>query len=387
MRPGLVGWGLSALTACAALSGPGSARRLHPAPASVFEALVVNRAGAPTEDRDVLDPGPEALAWLRERFPHPTHQPAEIVLALAESLGPTGARPMGYDALGVHGARETFRRSVGNCLSLTHLYVALARALGYDASYRRVHQAPDFTQIGDFAVLRTHIAAWVDLGRHGTYLVDFGETERSSPRVGRRISDDRARAQHFNNLGARALTRDQPAEAVLHFRRALLIDRSLAGVWANLGTALLRLEDEAGAEWALRRAVDLDRFEIGALSALARLYRQAGREALARRFDEALDRARWGHPIVLHQDGREAIDAGRYRIAVSKLKRAARKLPELMTVWMDLGRAHFYAGHATEARRAFEKAAELAKTDRQRDELTATLLGLEAPDPAARRGR
>ena len=72
---------------------------------------------------------------------------------------------------------------------------------------------------------------------------------------------------------------------------------------------------------------------------------------------------------------------------MSKLKRAARKLPELMTVWMDLGRAHFYAGHATEARRAFEKAAELAKTDRQRDELTATLLGLEAPDPAARRGR
>ncbi len=358
-------------------------RFIHPPADGDVEGLIHGGEPPALDDVDVLALPPAAEAWLEAELGPAAPPTADTVRRLAAAFDTNGSLAMRYEPLGAYTAAEAFVRRAGNCLAHAHLFIALARARGINASYREVLQAPEWNRHGDVMVWSRHVGAHVDVRRHGTFHVDFAGQAEAGSGFGRRIRDDLARAQHFNNLGAAALLRDASDEGIRAFRRSLSIEPSLSYVWSNLGLALRRRERKAEAEWALRHAVSLDRFHFPALYALENFYRHYGDEALATAFAGLAENAKWEHPFRQYQLGVNALANKDARAAVNHLQAAARGLPEQLPIQLELARAFFAAKRMKEAQKALEAAAGLVKTRGDKMRLARTIDELERRHRAA----
>ena len=349
-------------------------RFVHAPPTDVFSAAV--DAGPPIDDADVLALPEAAKVWLETEFGPPGRPSADIVRRLAAAFSPGGSLALRYEELGAYTAAETFERRAGNCLAHAHLFIALARAWGIDASYREVLKPPQWNRRGSVMVWSRHVGAHIDTRRHGTFHVDFAGLAQPGLGWGRRISDDLARAQHFNNLGAAALISGRLDEGLRAFRRALLIDASLPYVWSNLGLAHQRAGRAPVAEWSWRRAVELDRYHFPALNALESFYRRTREAELAAAFAELAKEARWGNPFTQYELGIAALKKGNARAAIIHLRSAADNLPKQLPVQLELARAYFAAEKYREAKGVLETATALALTRDDRMLLNRTLAEL-----------
>jgi Flp pilus assembly protein TadD len=260
-------------------------------------------------------------------------------------------------------ASEAFEERKGNCLTYTHLFITIARALDMRVRYQEVMGMQRWDTIGDYLVLNKHIAAYGAFPTSGTFAVDFGEIVPRTRRFGRLISDGNARAQHFNNLGAEALTRDQTELGIASFNRSILIDPSLAYVWTNLGTAYARLARYQEAEWAHTQALRLEPYDISAINQAASLYLRMGRADLAAAYRKRSEKARQRNPYYLFREGVDAIEAGKVEVAVDRLRKATRRQPKEIHFFLQLGKAYAMTGDAIAARDALMKAEELIESD------------------------
>lgn len=358
-------------------------RGLHPEPSNPLDELVRDSEAGASADQDVLALGPRVRGWLKAEF-GPSQSPHPATLdALSAALSEDGALGVQYDQLATFGAEETLTGGSGNCLSQTHLFVAMARALGMRATYREVYRLPDWTQVRGVRVQNRHVAARVHVEGYGTWQVDFGEAVQNPNGLGRDLTDAEARALHFNNLGGAALTRGASETALRHFNRALLLAPRTAQVWANLGTTYLRRGEIPRAEAALREAIRLDPHEVVALTTLARLYRHEGAIKLADAIAKKANQARFAHPFVLYQRGLVALSAGQAEESIRMLEGAVKGLPELMRLRADLGRAYYKAGRFDDAKVSFKRADRLAVSAVDREELIRILMNLTTvPVPA-----
>ncbi|MBX2813233.1 MAG: hypothetical protein KTR25_15570 [Myxococcales bacterium] len=347
-----------------------SVKSWHRLPSSTLEVLVKRSSVGLSPDVDVLAISPEAKAWLAEHFDDALGQREATMTRLANAFTPKGLLTMHYDDLGVFTASEVFTLARGNCLSFTHLFVAMGRHLGVPVRYREILQVPIWHRQDKFIIRSRHVVAYVDLGGgRGTYQVDFGGQTSVGMSLVTGISDESARAQHFNNLGALSITKDQIDEAIRYFNRALVIDSKLPYVWANLGVAYVLKDDARRAEWAYLESIRLDPYDIGTLHSLVELYRRNELLELAEHYSEQAERARYQNPFAEYERGVEARLHKRWEDAVRHLSRAARALPHYMRVHMYLGEAYLGIGDGVAAQKAFLKAEERADSEEERNHI------------------
>ena len=122
-------------------------------------------------------------------------------------------------------AAETFRLQLGNCLSFSTMFVALARGVGLKAEFQEVDIPPDWSMRKDVFVLNRHVNVSVYLGAAGTHVVDFNISDFKSTYDVEIISDKRAIAYFFNNLGVERMQDGDIVGAVAFFRRSHRRDR------------------------------------------------------------------------------------------------------------------------------------------------------------------
>jgi tetratricopeptide (TPR) repeat protein len=254
----------------------------------------------------------------------------------------------------------------------------MARSVGLDARYREVLGVPKWQTSGEFVMLNHHIAAYGELGKNGTYIADFGSLYAGEQNFGRVISDDRARAQHFNNLGARELVNGDIPAAVRFFARGLTIDPKLGYVWTNLGTAYLRDDELKQAEMALHEALRLTPWDITALNQLTRLYEITGRTDLATRYRHRSEAARRQNPYLEFTWALEARDAGHLDVAVGYLRNAAQTEPTEMYFWLELAKTYVMEGKRKEAQHTLRRAEALVATTEQRNAFTKAFTDMTA---------
>ncbi len=340
--------GLAMLTGCVSqLPGPHFSEARD-----VYTDLVASSPIGIAPDEDVLELPPEVQPYIDQAIEGKSSV-MQRVRALAKLFAEDGALRLEYQMLSDGTARETFESRRGSCLSYTHLYIAIARSLGIDARYREVVAVPQWQLVGDFVVLNRHVAAYGEVPFVGSYVMDFGLLDRNERQVGRVISDARARAQHFNNRGAYALSLGDDEGAIRYFNRALTIDPSLSFVWSNLGTTYIRLEQWQKAEQALRHALTLKTYETTALNQLGRLHNLLGNNEIATAYLNRSEAVRQQNPYFLFQRGVAAQDDGDYKEAIGWLRRAVRAQPEEVLFYVELGKAYRAAGEYERARRAF----------------------------------
>ena len=321
----------------------------------------------PAPDTDVLALSGDVRHWIDTQLIGEQRASTTRLKLLSNVFAPDGALKLEYDPIATYSASETFARREGNCLSFTHLFIAMARDIGLDAGYREIPGRPSWEAVGDYVVVNRHMVAYGRLAGFADYTVDFGRfATGEEASFGHDVSDASARAQHFNNLGARSLTRGDVAGGLGYLNRALLIDPSLAYVWTNLGTAYMQLDRFQDAEAALLHALRLDRFEVTAINQTERLYERLDRHELAQAYHHRAERARYQNPYARFWRGVAALERGEVRDALGHLRKAVREEPDELQFRLQLAKAYALLGRSHSAQQEMLAAVALAGSPDER---------------------
>lgn len=260
-------------------------------------------------------------------------------------------------------AAATFAARDGNCLSFTNMFVAMARAVGLAVRYQQIDIPPDWEQRGELFVLNRHINVLVDLGPAAQKVVDFNIADFKSSYDRHAVSDQRAEAHYYSNMGAEKFQAGDLRAAFLYLRRGLQADDSFSPLWTNLGTVYLRAGALAHAEASYLQALRQDGSDMVAISNLARLYERRGDSARATQYRELAQRHRNNNPWYRYQQARAAFFARDYDKALEDLDFAIRRKPEEDSFHFLRGMVHLQLGDARRARADLEKAEAVAADD------------------------
>ena len=116
--------------------------------------------------RDLTSPiavDDEMRAWLA-KWVRPTDTSLEQLREVLLGFHSPRGLDLKYDPGYTGTAREVFTSHRYNCLSFSHLFIALARELGIDAYYLNVDTVQNFRREGDLVVVAGHITAGYDMG-------------------------------------------------------------------------------------------------------------------------------------------------------------------------------------------------------------------------------
>jgi tetratricopeptide (TPR) repeat protein len=228
-------------------------------------------------------------------------------------------------------AAETWRNRRGDCLSLTVLSYALARALDVPAHMQEVRVPVAFDRRGGVDFLNRHVNVLVHNDRalrladhglaSGDLVIDF-EPQIGSRRKGAALSDEAILARYFNNIASEHLAQGRDALAYAHFRAAILAEPGYAASYSNLAQLYLRAGLAQGAEALLLQALSLDDQSDLALGSLHRLLLSQGREAEAAGYASRLQARRAQDPYYWLGLGLERLQQEQFADAVDALEHA-----------------------------------------------------------------
>jgi tetratricopeptide (TPR) repeat protein len=158
-------------------------------------------------------------------------------------------------------AEEAFRLKEGNCVALANFFVAATRLLGVDAVFQEVDRET-VSDIDKLRIVARHINVSGKLpwkGQEARYVLDYLTVPEEDFNSSRIISDQRAFAHYYNNLGAEFLQKNDLDNALLYLKKALSFDADTDFIWSNLGIVYLRRGEYEAAEFTFHKAMDLNR--------------------------------------------------------------------------------------------------------------------------------
>lgn len=301
-------------------------------------------------------PSPEMLAWMDERVPRVGNDEARLD-SLLRALVTDPGLALTYDATFTATAREVFAEGRFNCLSFAHLFLGLARSRGIAVEY---FEAPvsRYSRDGDLVLAAGHVTVGYDRGVHRR-VVRIGASGREELSRAVPISDRRAHALHWSNLGSQRLLEKDLAGAEELLERALALDGALAAAWTSLGVLRRRQGDVRGAEAMYRRAIEADGRHRTAYQNLFSLFVATGRDDAARELEELLVKHDNHNPFAWLALGEFSLSEGRLDEARRLLRRAYRLAPRDPEILAARGTAALAGGKPSRAARWLRRAERL----------------------------
>lgn len=259
------------------------------------------------------------------------------------------------DKFGTRTAIETFESGKGNCLSFINLFVAMARYVGLRSGYQDIRTPPNWIRNREILFVTRHIGAFVDFHSFGErpYRIDFVGGNRRivvwdnnnrfliapsldaqaayvEPSSTRSISDNKAFAQYYNNIGSQYLAEGNGADAYRYFIKAIKTDPGLGFAWSNLGIVYTWNGQYNAAEKAYLQGLSINRgrddtLEMTIMNNMAKLYLKTGRKEDAAYYEKEVASFRDKNPYYHFSLGRIAFDSGLNEEAVKEFREAIRK--------------------------------------------------------------
>ncbi len=250
-------------------------------------------------------------------------------------------------------AADTWSARRGDCLSLSVLSVALARALEVPVQIQEVRVPANFDRRDGVDFLNRHVNVLVSnerelraMGRTlpaGYIVIDF-EPQIGTRRKGDALDDRDVLARFYNNLAAEQLAKGQDRLAYAHFKAAILAKPAYAASYGNLAQLYLRAGLQTAAEKALLRAVELNDASGLALDSMHRLLLDQGREAEARTYELRLQMLREQDPYYWLGLGLDMLRQAQFLQAIGALERAQAMTRGFTEVHRHLAIAYWLAG-------------------------------------------
>ena len=281
-------------------------------------------------------------------------------------------------------AAETFSEHSGNCLSFTSMFIALARGVGLKARFQEVDIAPDWSMSGQTFLISQHVNAVVELRNDMNRVIDFNVYDFNADTDGRLISDERALAHYYNNVGVDSMLGGDTALAYANFSRSLEADQRFASAWVNMGILHRRSGLPKYAEAAYREALEVDSANLQAMSNLADLYTEQGRLEAADYYLERVHAHRMHNPYYRYQLAVEALQAGDYEGSIDHLRYAIRKRKEDHRFYYMMSLNYWMTGDREAAARWLTRAEEAASVDANKAQYRRKLEWLSKREAQAR---
>lgn len=302
--------------------------QIDPPPANAV-ANLLNDEINPISVKSAFSPEENILAidadmryFVEENVPAALSPRARLSYLLDAMIRPSQLG-LSYDPGITLNATETFYARKGNCLSLSSLFIALAREANLNAYYNEVTIPPSWDMISDNSmVFYKHINVVVDFGEDGQEIVDLSVDNYEYHYPQHRLSEQEAAAQHYNNRGAEYLNQGNNDEAMRYFRRALYLDPQAGHIWGNLGTLFRRLGRVSNAETAYRKALTLNINDQVAISNLSRLYQEQGDTENAKELDKIALNFRKQNPFWHYSRAKAEYEKGEFTAALSAIRHA-----------------------------------------------------------------
>ena len=265
-------------------------------------------------------------------------------------------------------AQETFRDARGNCLSFTNMFIAMARYLEIHAEFQEVDIPPDWSLAGQSFLFSQHINVLVDLGADERRIVDFNVYDFHLMYERRVISDERARAHYFSNIGVEHMLNGDTALAYANFRQALVEDSTFSPAWINMGVLHRREGYPRYAEASYLQALEIYQFNLIAMSNLANLYQEEGLIDRAELYTDRVKSHRLNNPYYRFHLAQNAVIDGDYEAAIKHLNIAIREREDEDRFYFLISLSYLMSGDRDSAALWMAKAEELAAddVDRQR---------------------
>jgi len=308
---------------------------------------------------DILELTPGMITFLNNHVGDEDNRYARLRLLLFAVIG-EGQFDLVYDD-STRTAMETFRDQRGNCLSFTNMFVAMARYVNLDASYQEVKIPPDWSVSGHSFLFSQHVNVFIDLENDDPRVVDFNMAEFNVNYERRVISDQRARAHYFSNMGVEHMLAGDTALAFANFTESIGEDKSYSPAWVNLGILYRREGYPDYAEAAYLKAVEIDRLNLVAMSNLSSLYYEQGHTDLAEQYRGQVESHRMRNPYYRYQAAQEDFVNGDYDAAIDNLKYAVRERKNEDSFYMLMSLSYLMKGDREAAQHWMKKAEEVAE--------------------------
>ncbi len=321
---------------------------------SSLEALVKARGLDPA---DITYPDrltPEMRRWLAERFPRRSRSPYDAY-RLLQYLEDKKELGLEYEAGHTGTAAEVFASRKFNCLSFSHLFLAMAREIGVDARYLSIDRIRRFRRQGDVVVVSGHITVGFGIGTDRRVL-QFNVGPEVDYKTVTPISDATALALFHSNRGAELIQRGRHAEAIEWLETGVKIDPYLASTRVNLGVARRRNGDTVGAERDYLRAIEVDDGFFPAYRNLASLHKSRGNADTALELFSVIDRRGNRNPFAYLALGDQSLELGQTEEAKSYYRRALKLSTDRTDAQAALGILALEVGAIEDARRWYKKA-------------------------------
>jgi len=310
---------------------------------------------------DILEMTPEMMAFVDSYVGDATNRYARMKRLVYAVVG-EGNFELVYDDK-TRTAQETFRDARGNCLSFTNMFIAMARYLDIHAEYQEVDIPPDWSLAGESFLFSQHVNVLVDLGVGVKRIVDFNIYDFHVMYERRVISDQRARAHYFSNIGVDQMLNGDTDLAYANFRQALLEDGTFSSAWINMGGLHRRESYPEFAEAAYKQALEIDRFNLIAMSNLANLYEEEELIELAEFYKRKVKTHRMNNPYYRFHLAQNAVIDGDYNAAKEHLKFAISKRKDEDRFYFLMSLSYLMSGDKKSANIWMAKAEELAGDD------------------------
>jgi tetratricopeptide (TPR) repeat protein len=309
-------------------------------------------------DVDLLRLSPE-MREFTERYAKRSNDDASKAWMLAYAALDPFLLDFEYDPMVTLPADEAFRRGRGNCLTFSSMFVAMARDAGLNAWYQEVIVPPEWSAVDETLLVSKHVNAVVaEWGSR--YVIDVSRRRQMPLEQTRRMSDEEALAQFYNNLGAEALVGHDLQRAHAYFSKALEARPGLAYVWSNLGVVFHRNKQSSDAILAYNAAIELDPGHTVALNNLHTLYTEDGNLEAAAEIAQRVERNRRNNPYYLHYLAEIANEEQRWLDAIELLNRAIQLEANEYRFHYALAQAQYFTGNTDLAYATLERARELA---------------------------
>lgn len=329
-------------------------------------------AGLELEDLSQSDPlalNPEMIAFV-DSYVNPYRSHSTRLQHLLFAVMHEGTFDLIYDDT-TRTAIETFADQRGNCLSFTNMFVAMARHAGLDAVFQEVMIPPDWSSSGQFFIFSQHVNVLVDLsaGVAGLdQIIDFNMYDFRSSYDREVISDQRARAHYFNNMGVEHMLAGDTPLAFAYFRESIRQDRLFSPTWVNLGILNRREGYPDYAEASYLHALEIDKVNLVAMSNLAGFYELQGRMDLAESYRSRVESHRMRNPYYRYELARTAFSDGDYNSSIDHLKFAIQRKDNDDKFYFLMSLSYLMSGDKAQAQRWMNKTEEVAEkaADKQR---------------------
>jgi Flp pilus assembly protein TadD len=320
-------------------------------------AFAFNAASVAVDKQTLFQLDAALLSEMAEAGRVTTSDQERLDLLIATVFGPE-RRSFPYSAGHSTVAAETWRRKKGDCLSLTVLTYALAKALGLSAAMQDVRVSPVFSRSGSIDLLSGHVNLLIEgharlhLENHpaqaGDVILDF-DPEIGWSRRGTILSENEILARYYNNAGAEYLAKEQASLAYAYFKAAILAAPNYASSYGNLAQLYVRAGFDADAEKLLVEDIALNSDDFFAMRSLTRLMESQGRQQEAAKYSQMLQVRQSRDPYYWIGVGLAGLNEGDPNKAVGAFERAQELTVGFAEVHRYLAIAYWRAGKREQA--------------------------------------